>query len=160
MGEMSGPSLPERLIALFHRVLGDDNVVAIEVDREGVALFWGGVERVPTVVAFLARLIARHYRLEEVPHLALFREEEGARERLIECSNTAAFAGKLIDWLRIPCLDVLRLEVPAEDVSMAIRFEGTATLGMMSLSLEGPDLDVIRDLAEQLGEESGVCFRL
>ncbi len=148
-----------RFEAFIGRALGDDDVVEIEVDRESVGLFWTGEERVPAVVAFLTRLIAHHHGLGEPPHLALW-EEEGARQRLIDASNPGAFAGKLIGWLRIPCLDFRRLEVPAEGISMPIRFEGTATRGLVVLFLEGPNPAVMRDLAEQLGEKFGVCFRL
>jgi hypothetical protein len=147
-----------RLESRISRALGDDNALEIEVDSESVGLYWAGIERVPAVVTFVARLIAQHHRLGEPPRLALW-EEEGERLRLVEAGDATAFAGELIDWMRIPCLDILRLEVPAAGISMLIRFEGTASRGLLVLSLEGPDAAAIGRLADQLGEELGVDFR-
>lgn len=155
---MSGSKWSRFLTAMEARFVkafaGDVPPLSMELDAESVGLSWVGAERLPAVVGFMAELIGRLHDLKELPCLSLV-EEEGAEQRLIDFSDVTAFAASLAEWLAIPCHDRLRLEATPGGISMAVRFEGTASSGMMVLFLDAtPVPEMIQGLFAKLSEEA------
>jgi hypothetical protein len=101
-------------------------------------------------VQLLVRVLSRHHGAE-VTRFALNYRFVPGKAALPECS-VADFAG-LAEFLVIPSLDILVLELPEIGASHLATTEGSAARGWLTVDLPGFGVDVLRAAVRELGGE-------
>ena len=129
----------------------DGPTVRAEWDGEAVSVEWNRRACLETAVRLLVRVLRRHHRAE-ISRLSLaYRFVEG-RMALPECPADD-FARGLAEFLIIPSLDVLVLELPEVGASHVTTTEGSAACGWLTVDLPGFDPEVLRAAVAELRPE-------
>lgn len=129
----------------------DGPTVRARWDGEAVSVEWNRRACLETAVRLLVRVLTRHHGAEVSRLACSYRFVEG-KVAFPECSADE-FARELAEFLVIPSLDALVLELPEVGASHVATTEGSAARGWLTVDLPGFDPEVLRVAVAELARD-------